>query len=186
MIHYSVLMEHNEESLQDLAHMQYDLFCQSNRIGRSVLSFAALVTGVINYTKWWGILLIFYGSYIGSSKYAAANHTARKLTKQLKAADMPFPSSNYVFRDQEMEIITLPERKTLSALKYKQVSRMGENADHFFVFRDQYGGYMIPKEELGDKVDDFRTFMEKKTGQQFRARKAPMVKLMERMRRKRG
>ena len=186
MIHYSVLMEHNEESLQDLAHMQYDLFCQSNRIGRSVLSFGALITGVLNYTKWWGILLIFYGSYIGSSKYAAANHTARKLVKQLKAADMPFPASNYVFRDQEMEIITLPERKTLRALKYKQVSRMGENADHFFVFRDQYGGYMIPKEELGDKVDDFRTFMEKKTGQQFRVRKALMVKLMERMRRKRG
>ena len=129
MIHYSVLMEHNEESLQDLAHMQYDLFCQSNRIGRSVLSIAALIVGVLNYSKWWGILLIFYGSYIGSSKYAAANHTARKLAKQLKAANMPFPSSNYVFRDQEMEIITLPERKTFGTLKYAQVSRMGENAD---------------------------------------------------------
>jgi len=185
MIHYSVLMEHNEESLQDLAHMQYDLFCQSNRIGRSVLSFGALIAGVINYTKWWGILLIFYGSYIGSSKYAAANHTARKLVKQLKAAEMPFPASNYVFRDHEMEIITLPERKTFGTLKYAQVSRMGENADHFFLFRDQYGGYMIPKEELGDNVDAFRTFVEKKTGQTFRARKAPMVRLMERFRRKR-
>jgi len=185
MIHYSVLMEHNEESLQDLAHMQYDLFCQSNRIGRSVLSFGALIAGVINYTKWWGILLIFYGSYIGSSKYAAANHTARKLVKQLKAAEMPFPASNYVFRDHEMEIITLPERKTFGTLKYAQVSRMGENADHFFLFRDQYGGYMIPKEELGDNVDAFRTFVEKKTRQTFRARKAPMVRLMERFRRKR-
>lgn len=179
MIHYNVTMQHTEETFESLAHMQYDLFCKSNLIVRSILSFGLLLVGILNFESWWGILIIFYASYLNASKYASANHTARKLSKQLKAADMPFPSSRYVFRDNAMETITLPEGTTLGEpLMYKEVARMGEDAQYFYLFRNQYGGYMMPKEQLGEKAEDFRRFLEAKTGQQFVARSAPVVKFL--------
>ena len=40
---------------------------------------------------------------------------------------------------------------------------------------------MIPKEELGKSADDFRAFMEAKTGKSFSIQAAPVVKLLRRM-----
>ena len=40
---------------------------------------------------------------------------------------------------------------------------------------------MIPKAELGEKVDDFRAFMENKTGKSFNVQAAPFVKMLRRM-----
>ena len=38
MAAFDITMKHTEESLEALAHMQYDLFCQKNRIVRTLLS----------------------------------------------------------------------------------------------------------------------------------------------------
>ena len=35
---FEVKMQHDEDSLVSLAHMQYDLFCTRNRAARSILS----------------------------------------------------------------------------------------------------------------------------------------------------
>ena len=40
---------------------------------------------------------------------------------------------------------------------------------------------MIPKSELGEKTDDFRAFMESKTGKSFNVQAAPFIKLLRRM-----
>lgn len=180
MIHYQVTMQHSEKTFERLAHMQYDLFCKGNQVGRSFISFAALVLGVVNFQQWWGALLLLYGSYMMSSKYAQANHNAGKLVKGIKASGMPFPSSRYLFRENAMEIITMPENTSLGApLMYSDIHRLGEDGDYYYIFRDQYGGYMIPKKELGEKnEEEFRLFIEEKTRQSFQAKLPPIVKLM--------
>ena len=38
MLQYDITMEHNEDSLIALSHMQYDLFCTRNFIARNLLS----------------------------------------------------------------------------------------------------------------------------------------------------
>ena len=63
MIHYQVTMRHDEKTLELLAHQQYDLFCKSNQVVRTLISIAAMAAGVINYSKWWGVLLIVYGIF---------------------------------------------------------------------------------------------------------------------------
>jgi len=182
MIHYQATMQHNEKTFQALAHMQYDLFCKKNFITRSVISFAALVAGILNFSQWWGVLLIVYGSYLTSSKYAQANHTAGKMAKGIKDAGLEFPVSRYIFRDNAMEIITMPENTSLGdPLTYDTVFRLGEDADYFYLFRDQYGGYMIPKEEMGKEVDEFRFFVEQKTGKTFQTQIAPVFKLLRKI-----
>ena len=175
---YQVAMQHTEKSFEALAHMQYDLFCKGNRVARTLLSLVLVVCGVMNFSKWWGILITAYGCYLTTSTYSSANHTAHKLTKRLRDSGMPFPSSRYVFQKKSMEVISLPEEKPLGKpLAYADVRRLGEDLEYFYIFRDQYGGYMIPKAALEEKEEAFRAFLQERTGQTFRGRAAPVVRL---------
>ena len=182
MIHYQVTMRHDEKTLELLAHKQYDLFCRGNLAARTVISIAAMGAGIINYSKWWGVLLIVYGSYLTSSKYAQANHTAGKIVKGIKDAGLQFPVSRYLFRENAMEVITMPENTSLGdPLMYGDIKKLGEDADYFYLFLDQFGGYMIPKKEMGKEVDDFRFFVEQKCGKSFQTQIAPVFKLIRKI-----
>lgn len=184
MIHYQVTMRHDEKTLELLAHKQYDLFCKSNQVVRTLISIAAMGVGIINLSAWWGVLLIVYGAYLTSSKYAQANHTAKKMVNGIKSAGLDFPASRYLFRDNAMEVITLPENTTLGEpLMYGNVLALGEDGDYFYLFRDRFGGYMIPKKELGkgEEPDEFRFFMEQKTGKTFQTQIAPVFKLLRKI-----
>ena len=46
MVYYNVSMQHTEKTFEKLAHMQYDLFCKSNLVVRSMLGMGAVVLGV--------------------------------------------------------------------------------------------------------------------------------------------
>ena len=181
MVYYNVSMQHTEKTFEKLSHMQYDLFCRSNLVVRSMLGMGAVVLGIVNLSEWWGVLLIAYGSYLASGRYNSANHTAHKLAKQIRESGMEFPASRYVFREHSFEIIPLDASENGEPLAYADIHRLGEDAEYFYIFRDQYGGYMIPKAELGEKEKEFRLFMEKKTQQTFEAKAAPILKLMRRM-----
>lgn len=184
---YQVEMQHTEKSFEALAHMQYDLFCMGNRVARSLLSLVLVILGVVNFSQWWGILITAYGCYLVTSTYSAANHTAHKLTKQLRDSGLDFPASRYVFKKKAMEVISLPEETPLGKpLAYAEVARLGEDREYFYIFRDRYGGYMIPKAALGEREDAFRDFLEEKTAQSFQGRSAPVVRLVRRLRRRRG
>ena len=182
MTYYEVEMHHSEESFESLAHMQYDLFCKSNRTVRTLLSLAFVIAGVLNFSSWWGILLVAYGCYLTTSTYSSANHTAHKLTAQIKESGMPFPASRYVFRDKAMDVIPLPAgEKKDSSLAYADICRLGEDMEYFYLFRDQFGGYMVPKAALGEKVPDFRLFLEERSGLVFHARSAPIIRVLHRI-----
>lgn len=177
---FEVEMQHTEESLQALSHMQYDLFCTKNRVVRSVLSLGFVILGVVYFSHWWGVLAIAYGCYLTTSTYASANHTAHKIAAQLKASGLPFPHSRYLFGKESIRVISLPGGEELDPLPYSKVSGLGEDNQNFYIFRDQYGGYVIPKDKLGDRESAFRSFVESKTGRFFRRRRqAPIRRLMQ-------
>ena len=180
MVYFNVTMQHTEHSIEKLSHMQYDLFCKSNLIARSMLGMGAVVFGAVNFKQWWGVLLIAYGSYLVTGKYNASNHTAHKLCRQIRESGMDFPASRYVFRENSVEIIPLPENANGEPMAYADIHRLGEDLENFYMFRNQYGGYVIPKSELGKKEAEFRAFLEKKTGQTFRAQMSPLLRLLRR------
>ena len=182
---FEVEMQHTEESLQALSHMQYDLFCTKNRIVRTALSLGFVVLGVVYFSHWWGVLAIAYGCYLTTSTYASANHTAHKIAGQLKESGMPFPHSRYLFGKEAIRIISLPGDEELDPLPYSQVCGLGEDNRNFYIFRDRYGGYVLPKEKLADREDAFRSFVEGKTGKFFRRRRqAPIRRLMQWMKKR--
>ena len=178
MIYYQATMRHDEKTFQALAHMQYDLFCRKNLVMRTVIGIAAMGAGIVNFSQWWGVLLIAYGSYLITGKYNSANHTAHKLSRQIRESGMDFPSSRYVFRDNAVEIIPLPENVNGVPLVYTDIFRLGEDLENFYLFRDRYGGYVVPKAELGEKQAEFRTFIEQKTNQRFRTQVSPLLRLL--------
>lgn len=184
MVFYEAHIKHTEETLTALAHMQYDLFCTGNRIGRTAVAAGLFVFGALNYTQWWGLLLIAYGSYLISSKYAAANRTAKKLAQQIKESGGEYPSSKYIFEENRMRIITLPNNSELDPLPYSEVVGLGADLYNYYIFRTEFGGYMIPKSELGDKSEEFRRFIEKKSGKLFVSKRSRFVRLREWMHRR--
>lgn len=183
MATYRVKMQHDEKTFELLSRKQYDLFCKSNRVVRILIAAACCYFGIVHFEQWWGILLTAYGCYQLTNIYAQPNHTAHKLAKQIRERGMPFPASEYIFRKNYMEIIVLPEREDEEPehLKYKDLERIAEDGDYFYLFRNQYGGYMVPKDQLQGRIDDFRYFLEKQTGQVCYVNSAPWVKLVRRM-----
>ena len=182
---FEVEMQHTEESLQALSHMQYDLSCTKNRIVRTALSLGFVVLGVVYFSHWWGVLAIAYGCYLTTSTYASANHTAHKIAGQLKESGMPFPHSRYLFGKEAIRIISLPGDEELDPLPYSQVCGLGEDNRNFYIFRDRYGGYVLPKEKLAGREEAFRSFVEGKTGKFFRRRRqAPIRRLIQWMKKR--
>ena len=187
MAAFDITMKHTEASLEALAHMQYDLFCRSNRVVRTILSAGMVLLGVMMHEQWWSILAIAYGCYLTTSTYASANRTAHKLTAQIKAAGTDFPGSRFLFDNEGMHIRPLPEKEgEEQLLPYSNFYGLGEDLQYYYIFRDQYGGYMIPKEQLGERAERFRAFVEGRTGQRFRSRMAPVLRLMRRLGAKMG
>lgn len=185
MAAFDITMKHTEESLEALSHMQYDLFCGSNRVARTILSAGMVLLGVIMHEKWWSILAIAYGCYLTTSTYASANRTAHKLTAQIKAAGTGFPGSRFLFDNDGMHIRPLPEKEgEEQLLPYSQFYGLGEDFQYYYIFRDQYGGYMIPKEKLDEDCRAFRDYVEKKSGKSFILKRSPLAKLRARMRQK--
>ena len=181
---FQATIQHDDKTFESLAHMQYDLFCKSNRISRTILSVGAILLGIVNSEAWWGILVIAYGCYLSTSTYASANHTAHKLAKGIREAGMDFPGSRYEFTEQGLRIISLPDEKiTGNLIKYEEFLKLGEDIGYFYLFPTPHGGYMIPKSELADKAA-FRSFLEQKTGKTVESRVPPVVKLMRRLKRR--
>lgn len=176
---FSFEMHHTPESFEKLAHMQYDLFCTTNLVVRLLLSFAFLIVGVNNLNAWWGILLSVYGAYLLNTRYASANHTAHKLTAQLEAAKLPFPASRFCFYADHMDILPLPENAgEVSSLAYADFFRMAEDYQYIYIFRDKFGGYMIPKASLQEQEASFRRFLQEKTGKTIYRKTSPAMRVL--------
>ena len=177
MIYYKIEMHHNEKTFESLSRMQYDLFCASNRITRTILSILFIAGGIINLSEWWGILLAAYGCYLTTSTYSSANHTAHKLAEQIKKSGMPFPASRYEFRENHLEVYSLPKNTRESTLAYNEFEKLGEDRDYFYLFRDSYGGLKA--------IGAFREFLENKSGKRIYRKTIPLVRVMQALKKKR-
>ena len=168
-------MRHDRDSLTALSHMQYDLFCQRNRMARGFLSLTLIVIAILyGGGSWWSLLIIAYACYLTTSTYASSNRTARRIADQLEQAGQPLPASRYIFEKNKMRIVDLNSGEELDPVAYGEIFCLGEDRDALYLFRSQYGGYRIPKEALGGQEDAFRRFVQNKTGQLFIRRLTPL------------
>ena len=172
---FEVEMRHDRASLTALSHMQYDLFCQRNRMARGFLSLTLIVIAILyGGGSWWSLLIIAYACYLTTSTYASSNRTARRIADQLEQAGQPLPASRYIFEKNRIRIVDLNSGEELDPVAYGDIFGLGEDRDALYIFRSQYGGYRIPKEALGEREGAFRRFIQNKTGQLFIRRLTPL------------
>lgn len=177
---FEVEMRHDRKTLVALSHMQYDLFCTRNRTARGVLSAALIIAALVwGGGSVWSLLVIGYGCYLMTSTYAASNRTAHKIADQLEAAGQPLPASRYVFEKDRMRIFDLHTGEELDALPYGAVLRLGEDPGAYYLFRTEYGGYRVPKTELGEREEEFRCFVQNRTGKLFIRRLTPLNRVRQ-------
>ena len=144
--------------------------------------------------------LAAYGCYLTTSTYSSANHTAHKLAEQIKKSGMPFPASRYEFRENHLEVYSLPKNTRESTLAYNEFEKLGEDRDYFYLFRDSYGGYMVPKKGIDASarsrsnsdesqnlkaIGAFREFLENKSGKRIYRKTIPLVRVMQALKKKR-
>lgn len=186
MAEYEIKMKHSGETLEALSRMQFDLFGKKSRMISTVLSAALVVAGVLNYSSWWGITLIAYGAFLYTGMYLPADRKAHKLSQQLKAAGLDYPASLYLFEKDGLRVLPLPQEDGDEGelTPYSRILRLGEDLRYYYLFRDEYGGYMIPKDSLGDDEAAFRQFIEKKTGRIVEGHSSPLRRLMSYLRRR--
>lgn len=162
---FEVKMTHNEDSLMRLSRMQYDLFCMRNRIVRTALSVILIIVALKFVKGVFEYLIIAYACFLLTNTYASSDRVAHKLTEQIKKSGMGFPASRYVFSADGMHVFLLPEdEESGEPLKYSAIAAIGEDSEFYYIFRDRYGGYPVPKKALGDRNGEFKKFLEKKTG----------------------
>ena len=113
---------------------------------------------------------------------------------------MPFPASRYEFRENHLEVYSLPKNTRESTLAYNEFEKLGEDRDYFYLFRDSYGGYMVPKKgfdaSAGSRsnsdesqnlkaIGAFREFLENKSGKRIYRKTIPLVRVMQALKKKR-
>ena len=84
---------------------------------------------------------------------------------------------SFKYNGSEVEIDDNKIKHLISSLKELEIDNVSEDFKAYYLFRDQYGGYRIPKEELGEKEEEFRKFIQGKTGKKFIRRLTPLRRL---------
>lgn len=185
MAKFTVNFTHSAGTFKSLAHMQYDLFCRKNRVVRSIIALGMFVVGVIYLERWWSYVLIAYGAFLATGKYNQANRTARKLSEAVETSKMGYPASKFIFEEDRLRVIALPSKEELDPLKYEEIKKIGQDKDYYYIFRDEYGGYVIPKAELGDREEEFVSFLKEKANRYIMSKYTPpIVRLIDKIRNK--
>lgn len=176
---------HTEESIHALAKMQYDIFSVPQKIITYLLSIILIVAGLYLSSKWYGIMYLFIGCLLITSTYVTANYTANKICKLINESGKGYPSSRFLFNDDEVSIYSLPDNTFIDNISYKSFIRISEDKTAFYLFPHKNGGYVIFKNNIYDNNgnksldDDFRLFIESRVGSKIkRINEAPIVKLL--------
>ena len=79
-----------------------------------------------------------------------------------------------------MDILPLPEDAgEVTSLAYPDFFRMAEDFHYIYIFRDKFGGYMIPKDSLKESERPFRRFLQEKTGKTIYKKRAPALRVFQ-------
>lgn len=177
MIYYQVTMQHTEKTIRSLAHMQVDMFAGVQKALRSIISIAMVLFGLANSEQWWGFALLAFGCIFFTGTYGKANQTAMTIVQKINEHGLEFPSSRYTFTENGMTITILPEKANEKdeLLPYNKIICIGEDREYFYLFPNEYGGYMISKEQLNKSETDFRQFIQNRTGRIIRSNKPQII-----------
>ena len=153
-------MQHTEKTIRRLARVQYDTYCQSQKLVTLLFSIVLLVLGVWNcFDETTSIVLMAFGCFTITGLNAPADRNAKKMIEYVKG---DFPVSQFQF-DEHAVIITGDDQQT--ALKYQDIYSLICDGPYLYLFLNKLSAYMISLESLdSQKTVELKTMLERKTG----------------------
>ena len=143
------------------------------------------------------ITLITGGSGCGKSTYAESRMLSYSLPRVYVATMIPCgeDAARRIARHRQLRAgkgfetlekgvdvggLPLPEGAgEVTSLAYSEFFRLSEDFDYIYIFRDKFGGYMIPKESLKEEEGQFRRFLQEKTGQTIYRKTTPAMRVFK-------
>lgn len=163
-MHYTAEIQHSRETIHRLSRVQYNQFRLGTKFFWGAISIATLLGAAFNSeNKMLFYMLLFAGCWLISNADLSAKHLADKI---VEAAKGDLPHSEYHFQEHSLRVISGDYDTTLP---YQELFALVEDKEYFYLFINRNAGYMVPKQSLEpSNLADFRTALQKASGQKFR------------------
>jgi hypothetical protein len=166
---FSVVTQHNDESIRRLSEVQYNTFYRSAKLGYYLVCFLLVFAGVY-FGGTMGFALLLFACFMVTGANLPAKRNADKVIKSMKGH---YPETEYDFFAKELRFGSPGEAyESMGIVDYTRFEAFVEDADYLFLFVTKYGAYVIPKKLLGpDDLDRLKALVEKASGKQFESSK---------------
>lgn len=156
-------MQHTKETFQRLARIQYNTYCQGQKLVSLVFSVTMLLLGIMGgFDTGTSLVLIFIGCWAFTGMNVPADRNAKKMIEYAKE---DFPCSEYRF--EENSICILGDGKETD-LSYSDLYSLICDGSYLYLFISKYSAYMVNLELLGEKqAQELKALLSQKTGQQI-------------------
>ena len=166
-IRYHAKIHHSEKTIETLYKMQrytYDKPRILLRLGLGLVLAAAALT--VSMPMWLRALLLLVGAWLMASRDFPAQMRADKVLQERKAK---LPEMQYEFYGDHLKL----SGEGSMTIGYRKLTRLAEDKMFFYLFLSRDSVCMMEKESLKpQKQDDFKLFLEERSGQKWRQEKS--------------
>lgn len=166
-IRYRAKIDHTEKTIETLYRMQrytYDKPRILLRLGTGLILAAVALT--VTMPMWAKALLLLAGAWLLASRDFPAQMRADRVLQERKAS---LPKMQYEFYDDHLKL----SGEGSMDIGYKKLSRLAEDERFFYLFLSRDSVCMLERDSLKPKKqDDFRLFLEERSGQSWRREKS--------------
>lgn len=163
---YRSKIKHTEKTVQQLYKMQYYVYGKAQMLLRVALGFAlVLIAAMATLPIWVKALLLLFGAWFLVSRDFPASVRADKALSERKAA---LPGMEYSFGADKVRLTG----EGSMDIPYKKFNRLAEDRDYLYLFVNRDSVCMMERASVRpEKVEEFKKFMEEKTGLAWRTEK---------------
>jgi len=163
---YRAKITHTEKTVQQLYRMQYYSYGKAQMLLRAAVGFGLVLAAVMaGFPLWARALLLLFGSWLLVSRDFPASVRADRVLSERKAK---LPGMEYRFGE---DAVHLTGEGSMD-LPYKKFTRLAEDRDYLYLFVTRDSVCMMERTSLKPpSVEEFKKFIEEKTGLTWRREK---------------
>ena len=155
---FTARIQHSEQTVRLLCKTQYNTFHFRQKVFQCVAGLALTVTGLNGALGGWGAVVIFLGCWMLVSLNLQAHNLSKQTLEQLGGH---FPSAEYRFAEDRF---TFSGENGETDVAYGKLVRLVEDNAYAYLFLGELVTYMVDKSTVSGGEDEWKAFLEKKTG----------------------
>ena len=153
-------MQHTKETIQRLSSVQYNTYCQGQRLTALVFSLVMLFLGASgNFGQTTSLVLVFIGCWAFTGMNVPADRNAKKIIEMAKG---DFPASEYFFEENGIRILGDGQENKLD---YSAVYSLICDGPYLYLFLNPSSAYMVALKDMDNtQQEQLKSLLCEKTG----------------------